>query len=108
MKYIAKIEFAKTISDLQDIVSLLEHEIDHLQQITGGDHEMKVIVRERVLYMIDLIANVEKDLIDRLNRLVADYLGDIYIELANIENCMVGLHRRSKKGTDSPDDEFDY
>lgn len=107
MNYITKIKLEpKTIRELEDIVSQLEHEMDHLQKITGGDdHEMNV-VQERISYMIGLIANVETDLHDKVHSLVADYLDDYYIELANIENHMMGFHRRLSG--DSPDEEIHY
>lgn len=85
-RYFTRIKLnTKTISDLRDIVSMLEHDMDDLENLRGIEENHFTAVQEKVFELISLIANLEGDIEMRVNCMVADYCNGLYAKIADIE-----------------------
>jgi hypothetical protein len=94
-EYFSKVKLnTKVINNLRDIVSMLEHDIDSLENLNGVEENNLKLVRERVFKMINLVANIEEDIQIRIKCQVADYFNDLYAEISDIEAYLENLHKR--------------
>jgi hypothetical protein len=94
-EYFSKVKLnTKVINNLRDIVSMLEHDIDTLENLHGVEENNLKLARERVFKMISLVANIEEDIQIRVKRQVADYFNSLYAEISDIEAYLEKLHKR--------------
>lgn len=97
-EYYTKIKLnTKVINNLHDVVSMLEHDKDILETLSGVEENQLSLVREKIFKMIRLVANIEEDIQIRVECLVADYFNDLYAGMSDIEACLEILCKKQCK-----------
>jgi hypothetical protein len=107
-KYLTKIKLiTKEISNLREIASLIEQDIDALEN-SGVEENHFLEIQERAFEMINLIANFEKLLQNRVNNMIEDYLDGIYAKISDIEINLEMLRRKQHGSEIYPAEEVEF